>query len=878
MLTDAELQNWFQRLGISPEAQRVVREIRASDPARRVGGGRRNVCGRYPSRKMGVTIQFESHRVELAEVYAMEHDPACLEYYDQPPQIKLEYKARSGKHVGVLHTADYFAIRIDRAGWIECKTEEGLHRLKEEAPNRYQFDGSRWRCPPGESYAGRLGLKYEVRSSKDINWIFQANMQFLEDYFRGTVSVPSATVEKVRAFVAALPGITLDEILASVASFCSRDQVYFLIAQGQLCVDLWSARLSEPGPVRVFASPHLLKVAPPGRPTSPTALLELIPVVGSAISWNGHPWKVVNVSPDFVSLLGDDPTVLELPRSSFEQLMKEHSITGVTGGENSELLQRILGANEDELRRANHRYQCVCQFLEGNNEGPSEPVRTLRRWAAKFQEADRRFRSGFLGLFSNIARRGNSHRKLPDATASVMAHFIKNDYETQKQKRKWASWIALRLECEKKGIKAPSYKTFSREIRKGGGFEQTLKRRGHRAAYGQEPFYWELEQKTPRHGARPFEIVHIDHTELDIELVCSLTARVLGRPWLTIMTDAFSRRFLGLYLTFDAPSYRSCMMVIRECVCRHSRLPQILVVDGGPEFESTYFETLLARYQCTKKTRPPAKARFGSVCERLFGTLNSEFIHNLRGNTQITRHVRQVTKSVDPKGQAVWSLKELQEQLAKYCYEVYDSMDHPALGQTPREAFEAGWAMSGGREHRVIPYDREFLIYTLPTPRRRTAKVLPGRGVKVNYLYYWCEFFRDPRFDNLRVEVRYDPFDIGTIHAFVDNQWVECHSEYYHAFQGRSDKELKLAADELRKRWQNHSLHSATTAKKLAEFLAATETQETVLVQRRADMEVRRAQADCSPSTIVAPSGTTRGLREMLEGNNSKSPEVYGEF
>ena len=473
MLTEAELQTWCQQLRISHEAQRVVRQIRASDPARRVAGGRRNVCGRYPSRKMGVTIQFESHRVELAEVYVLEHDPACLEYYDQPPPIKLEYQALSGKQVGVLHTADYFAIRTDRAGWIECKTEEDLRRLAEQAPNRYQFDGSRWRCPPGESYAGRLGLNYEVRSSKDINWTFQANMQFLEDYFRGTVSVPSATVEKVRALVAALPGITLGELLASVAAFCSRDQVYFLIAQGHLCIDLWSVGLSEPGTVRVFASPHLLKAAPPCRPASPTAPLELIPVAGSAISWNGRPWKVVNVSPDFVSLLGDDPTVLELPRSSFEQLMKERSITGIAGSENSGLLQRILGANEDELRRANHRYQCVCQFLEGNKEALSEPVRTLRRWAAKYQEADRRFRSGFLGLISNIARRGNSSRKLPDATASLMTHFIKNDYETLKQKRKWASWIALRLECEKKGIKAPSYKTFSRKIEK----EEDLNRR-----------------------------------------------------------------------------------------------------------------------------------------------------------------------------------------------------------------------------------------------------------------------------------------------------------------------------------------------------------------------------------------------------------------
>ena len=116
------------------------------------------------------------------------------------------------------------------------------------------------------------------------------------------------------------------------------------------------------------------------------------------------------------------------------------------------------------------------------------------------------------------------------------------------------------------------------------------------------------------------------------------------------------------------------MMALRECVRRFSRLPQILVVDGGREFESTYFETLLARYECTKKTRPPAKARFGSVCERLFGVANTQFVHNLRGNTQITRNVRQVTKSVNPKALATWPLAELHQRLSQYLYEVRDTL------------------------------------------------------------------------------------------------------------------------------------------------------------------------------------------------------------
>ena len=118
---------------------------------------------------------------------------------------------------------------------------------------------------------------------------------------------------------------------------------------------------------------------------------------------------------------------------------------------------------------------------------------------------------------------------------------------------------------------------------------------------------------------------------------------------MTILTDAFSRRTLAFYLTFDAPSYH----YLHDGTAGVCASIQPTSADFGGRrragVRSTYFETLLARYECTKKTRRPAKARFGSVCERLFGTANTQFIHNLRGNTQITRNVRQVTKSVNPK-------------------------------------------------------------------------------------------------------------------------------------------------------------------------------------------------------------------------------------
>ena len=61
---------------------------------------------------------------------------------------------------------------------------------------------------------------------------------------------------------------------------------------------------------------------------------------------------------------------------------------------------------------------------------------------------------------------------------------------------------------------------------------------------------------------------------------------------------------------------------------------------------------------------------------------------------------------------------------------------------------------------------------TLPTTAKGVAKVAPGRGVKVNQIYYWSDPFRNPAVEGTCVAVRYDPFDAGAAYAFVERQWV----------------------------------------------------------------------------------------------------------
>ena len=255
MLTEKDLLTWYSNNGTSEETQAVIARIRSSDPARRVGGGRRNVVGRYPSRKMRATIQFESHRVELAAIYELEHDRDVSEYYDQPPTFKLDYLGAAGRRLGVLHTADFFVIRRNHAGWEECKTQEDLNRLAQHNENRYQSaDGGGWRCPPGEAYAVPLGLYYRVRSSGDINWVFQRNIQFLDDYLHGDVTVISSVREAVIARVGVSPGSSLQELFDTTAGIATRDDIYSLIAAGEIHADIHSESLTEPDRILLFRS------------------------------------------------------------------------------------------------------------------------------------------------------------------------------------------------------------------------------------------------------------------------------------------------------------------------------------------------------------------------------------------------------------------------------------------------------------------------------------------------------------------------------------------------------------------------------------------------------------------------------------------------
>lgn len=851
--TEQELLAWLESASLGKEACEVIQAVRSSEPAARVRSGTRNVSGRYPSRKMGRTIQFSAHRNQLAVIIEMEHEDDVIEYWDLPPSVKLVYETKAGKVRAVINSPHFFVVRKGCAGWVECRTEEDLTSLSVKQPNLYRHDpDAGWRCPPGDAYANPLGLGYWVRSSAEIDWVFQRNALFLEDYLRAdSFDVPHEVATYLQSLAAAKPGISLSEMLDIIAEHdLSSDSIYILIVTDGLYVDLSKYALAEPDAARIYlnqlsASRHE-SVAP-----SVFRLAAKLPAIqaGNKIGWDDRVWEVLNVGEKQTWLRNDEGRIITLDNSDFHNLdgngFIERLNVGAFRDDTTQLLRQLLTkAGPSDLAEANRRYKLLAAFWANvQPDNPTVSERTLFRWQAKYRAAEAASGCGFSSLLPRTLARGNRTRKLPQQTVDLTQEFIEKEYENPRQPTRHEVWAKLCKECKERGIIAPSYQTFCAEVRNRPTHRQIVKRQGSKAGYSTETFYMELDVKTPPHGDRPFEIAHIDHTELDIELVCSKTGENLGRPWLTLLTDAYSRRILAFCLLFDPPSVVSCMMVLRECVMRHHRLPQTIVHDGGREFGSIYFESLLAIFECTQKIRPVSKSRFGSVCERLFGTTNTRFIYNLLGNTQLTKkNARLLTKEVNPKKLAVWTLVDLHERMSEFAYEVYDTLSHPALGQSPREAFTMALAQSGHRESRYISYNEEFEMLTLPTTAKGTACVEISRGVQINYFYYWNDVMRDPSVERTQVLVRYDPFDASKAYAFIHGEWRRCISAHNWRLSDRSKQELKLASAELRRRSQQHARRFNINAFKLAEFLSAVEAQEHSLIslQRKRDDEVRR--------------------------------------
>jgi hypothetical protein len=137
-----------------------------------------------------------------------------------------------------------------------------------------------------------------------------------------------------------------------------RDELYSLIATGEVYVDLAAAPLINPEEVRVYASREAALAAANLTPTAPQLKDSLISsvtlAVGKTIIWDGTPWRILNLGETLVVLIGDGGALSEVPRLHFENLVRKGSIVGITANSDimthPEISRRLEVATEEDFQ------------------------------------------------------------------------------------------------------------------------------------------------------------------------------------------------------------------------------------------------------------------------------------------------------------------------------------------------------------------------------------------------------------------------------------------------------------------------------------------------------------------------------------------------
>ncbi len=264
------------------------------------------------------------------------------------------------------------------------------------------------------------------------------------------------------------------------------------------------------------------------------------------------------------------------------------------------------------------------------------------------------------------------------------------------------------------------------------------------------------------------QVWQCDHTLLDV-LVVDRAGEMLGRPWLTIVVDTYSRCIMGINLGFEAPSAAVVCLALRHAILpkQYSSayelkqswgtygLPQYLYTDGGKDFRSQHLQqvaTELGIVLCLRR-----KPSDGGIVERPFGTFNREFLASLPGYTQSNV----VKRSDSAEAEACLTLQQLEQLLVRYVVDNYNQAIDARMGDQSR----MGRWEAGRIAQLSLLGERELDLCLMRRERRRVYR---SGYIQFANLTYQGEHLG--AYAGEWVIIRYNPLDITTIFIY---QWQE---------------------------------------------------------------------------------------------------------
>ncbi|WP_422490528.1 hypothetical protein [Endozoicomonas sp. ALE010] len=713
--------------------------------------------------------------------------------FDQPVTFQLSFKTSDGKYQSIRHTPDAFRVAEHGVKFIECKRVEELLELSKKYPDRYIYDEKEqcFRSPVMERKLDGTGIGYVYFTDADCNPRFLANIRHLMDYLRNSKQkdIPTEMEQQCINFITNSPVMEIGELLRHHPQL-KADNILQMVAGRRIFVDLENDLLSDLETCKLFtseASCQVYSLTRDAKPSNNSQFLSSIniPISKGMICRHGEQqWLLQSIEPVkqtvLVEITGGKKTQLKpFKLEDVRGLIQSRELSVVHYEQEEDVhTSLMLSASEDNQKRALKRHAALNQLIAGdiNRHQAAQylgcSTRTIRRYLQRHGEGVTRRGNGLPELVDKNQEKGNSERVIGGRSLELANDVIDSEYLSAKNKNVAAIHRDYVRLCKDEHIESGSYSWLRRLIKLVDLGKRVREREGHKKFKAMMPITTSDGVIESRRGARAYEYVHIDHTQLDQAL--KFPNMKPAKPWLTVASDSYSRDVLAVYLTMNSPSIYSVLMVVRELIQRHGRFPESFCVDGGAEFESVVFEQLCAFFSVTIHSRK-SNPRGGSAVESVFKQLNEAVIHGLTGNTKLMKNPRQLTSKVNPFQNALWDFQSLKQLLEDYFYEHYNKTEHPAHMLIPDDVLAESLILHGDRDNRKIDINDEHLqIMMLPYDKhKRTRIIQPVKGVERKGKYYGHDLFSSPEWLGREVEIRIDPEDDSYVYCNL-NGWKRC--------------------------------------------------------------------------------------------------------
>ncbi|HGQ7354013.1 TPA: DDE-type integrase/transposase/recombinase [Pseudomonas aeruginosa] len=361
---------------------------------------------------------------------------------------------------------------------------------------------------------------------------------------------------------------------------------------------------------------------------------------------------------------------------------------------------------------------------------------------------------------------GKGKGRLPEPVERIIRELLQKRFLT-KQKRSLAAFHReVAQACKTQKLPVPARNTVAQRI---AGLHPAKIARSRGGQDAARPL--QGAGGIPPEVTMPLEQVQIDHTVIDLIVVDERDRQPIGRPYLTLAIDVFTRCVLGMVVTLEAPSAVSVGLCLAHAACDKrpwleglnvemdwpmSGKPRLLYLDNAAEFKSEALRRGCEQHGIRLDYRPPGQPHYGGIVERIIGTAMQMIHDELPGTTFSNPGQR---GEYDSEKMATLTLRELERWLA-LAVGTYHGSVHNGLLQPPA----ARWAEAVERVGvpAVVTRPTAFLVDFLPVIRRTLTRT----GFVIDHIHYYADALKPwiARRERLPAFlIRRDPRDISSI-------------------------------------------------------------------------------------------------------------------